>query len=71
MLRKAAREAILQKLETTYAGTKTALHYNSPFELLVAVVLSAQCTDDRVNIVTSRIFPRLNTPEKMGALTRE
>ena len=71
MLRKAAREAILQKLETTYAGTKTALHYNSPFELLVAVVLSAQCTDDRVNIVTSRIFPRLNTPEKMGALTLE
>ena len=69
MLRKAVREIVLNKLEATYAGTKTALNYNSPFELLVAVILSAQCTDERVNVVTSRIFPRLNTPEKMGALT--
>lgn len=69
MLRKAVRESVLNKLEATYAGTKTALNYNSPFELLVAVILSAQCTDERVNVVTSRIFPRLNTPEKMGALT--
>lgn len=71
MLRKAKREAILNILEATYKDTKTALHYNSPFELLVAVILSAQCTDDRVNVITSRIFPRLNTPEKMGALTQE
>ena len=42
-MRKAQREAILAKLEETYKGSKTALNYNSPFELLVAVILSAQC----------------------------
>ena len=46
-MRKAQREAILAKLEETYKGSKTALNYNSPFELLVAVILSAQCTDER------------------------
>ena len=71
MLRKAKREAILRILEETYKDTKTALNYNSPFELLVAVILSAQCTDERVNVITSRIFPKYNTPEKMGALTQE
>lgn len=71
MLRKSKREAILKILEETYKDTKTALNYNSPFELLVAVILSAQCTDERVNKITARIFPRLNTPEKMGALTQE
>lgn len=71
MMRKAKREAILSKLEATYKDTKTALNYNSPFELLVAVILSAQCTDERVNVITARMFPRLNTPEKMGALTLE
>ena len=70
-LTKAQKQAILAKLEETYKDTKTALNYNSPFELLVAVILSAQCTDERVNVITSRIFPRLNTPEKMGALTLE
>ena len=71
MMRKAKREAILNILEETYKDTKTALNYNSPFELLVAVIISAQCTDERVNVITARMFPRLNTPEKMGALTLE
>lgn len=71
MLKKTQREQALALLEETYKDTKTALHYNSPFELLVAVILSAQCTDERVNVITGRIFPRLNTPEKMGALTLE
>ena len=70
-LTKAQKQVIIAKLEETYKDTKTALNYNSPFELLVAVILSAQCTDERVNVITSRIFPRLNTPEKMGALTQE
>lgn len=70
MMRKAKREQILNLLEETYRGTKTALNYNSPFELLVAVIMSAQCTDERVNKITARIFPELNTPEKMGALTQ-
>lgn len=71
MLRKVKREAILNILHETYKDAKTALNYNSPFELLIAVILSAQCTDERVNVITARVFPRLNTPEKMGALTQE
>ncbi len=71
MLRKSKRESILALLEATYKDTKTALNYNSPFELLIAVILSAQCTDERVNKITARIFPEYNTPEKMGALTQE
>ena len=70
-LTKAQKQVILAKLEETYKDTKTALNYNSPFELLVAVILSAQCTDERVNVITARLFPHLNTPEKMGALTQE
>lgn len=69
-MNKATKTAILAALEKKYKGTTTMLHYNSPFELLCAVILSAQCTDERVNKVTARIFPRLNTPEKMGALTQ-
>lgn len=71
MLRKSKREAILKILEDTYSGTKTALNYNSPFELLIAVILSAQCTDERVNKITARLFPKFDTPEKMGALSQE
>lgn len=71
MIRKVQKLEILASLEEHYKDTETALHYNSPFELLVAVVLSAQCTDERVNKITARIFPRLNTPEKMGVLTQE
>ena len=71
MLRKEKRDAILKILEATYKDTKTALNYNSPFELLIAVILSAQCTDERVNKITARIFPKYNTPEKMGALSQK
>lgn len=67
---KALRARQLAILEDTYGDRRTALHYHSPFELLVAVVLSAQCTDERVNMITARIFPRLNTPAKMAALTQ-
>ena len=70
-MNKAQKQAVIAAFEKQYDGISTALHYQSPFELLVAVILSAQCTDERVNVITSRIFPRLNTPEKMGALTQE
>lgn len=70
-MRKQQREAILVLLEETYMGTETALNYSTPFELLVAVIMSAQCTDERVNKITARIFPKYNTPEKMGALSQE
>ena len=64
-------QAVLGGLEQTYKGQGTALHYGSPFELLVAVILSAQCTDERVNKVTARLFPAYDTPAKLGALTQE
>ena len=70
-MRKKDKQEIIAALEKRYNGIGTALHYNSPFELLCAVIMSAQCTDERINKITARIFPRLNTPEKMGALTQE
>ncbi len=48
---------------------KPALNFSSPYELLVAVILSAQCTDARVNIVTKELFKEHNTPEKMLLLS--
>lgn len=70
MRKKDRQEAIIKILAKTYKGAKTALHYHSTFELLVAVILSAQCTDERVNVITARLFPKYNTPKKMGALTQ-
>jgi len=67
----ARKQKILQILAETYHGTTTALTYSSPFELLVAVVLSAQCTDVRVNMITGRLFPKYNTPGEMLALGEE
>ena len=69
MKKKERQQAILQILEETYKGMDTALHYTTPFELLVAVILSAQCTDERVNKITARLFPKYNTPQKMGKLS--
>ena len=50
---------------------QTELHYGNPFQLLVAVVLSAQCTDRRVNMVTPALFAAYPTPEAMAAATEE
>ena len=50
---------------------KPALNFSTPFELLVAVVLSAQCTDQRVNLVTEKLFKNYSTPEKMLLLSQE
>lgn len=58
----------LKILEETYAGAIPELKFNSAFELLVAVILSAQCTDKRVNLVTAKLFPVANTPQKILAL---
>ena len=65
------KEEILSELARLYPNAKPALHFNSPYELLVAVVLSAQCTDERVNKVTEVLFKEHNTPEKMLALSQE
>lgn len=65
---KKIKEQQLEILAAVYHDAKPALIFNSPFELLVAVILSAQCTDKRVNIVTARLFKKANTPEKIAAM---
>jgi len=49
-------------LSNEYSDVKSGLNYNSPFELLIAVMLSAQCTDKRVNQVTEQLFSEAKTP---------
>ena len=73
---KAVREQQIAILEETYRGVKPALKFRNPFELLIAVILSAQCTDVRVNVVTERLFAKAPTPEAiigmgLGALEEE
>ena len=62
---------ILDYLKSRYPNPGPKLKFNSNYELLVAVILSAQCTDDRVNKVTEVLFQNYNTPEKMVTLTAE
>ena len=56
MRKKELYQHVLQYFEQTMDATETELHFSNPFELLVAVVLSAQCTDARVNIVTPALM---------------
>ena len=62
---------ILEILNEKFGKPECALKYNTPFELLVAVILSAQCTDVRVNIVTSEMYKKVNTPEQFANLPVE
>lgn len=55
---------IIKILKETYSDAKCSLNFTTPFELLVAVILSAQCTDDRVNKTTPSIFSRCSTPQE-------
>ena len=61
--------AILKALDEAYPQVECALTHCSPWELLVATILSAQCTDVRVNIVTPELFRRFPTPQKMAKAT--
>ena len=64
----AKRRAIFERLRAGNPAPATELAYASPFELLVAVVLSAQATDKGVNKATARLFPVANTPAAIAAL---
>jgi len=59
---KSCAKAVNQILKTIYPDVKTQLNYRNPFELLVATILSAQCTDKQVNSVTAELFNKLTTP---------
>jgi len=50
-------DKVLRELETLYPDARAELHFSNPFETLVATILSAQCTDKRVNMVTEKLFP--------------
>ena len=67
-MNKNKRQAIFDKLAEAIPDPKTELNYSSPFELLIAVVLSAQATDKGVNKATAKLFPVANTPETLVAL---
>ena len=63
---------VLSKLDKLYDPPKTFLHFRTPLDLLVAVILSAQCTDARVNIVTETIlYPKYKKPEDYLKVTRQ
>lgn len=73
--RRMKKKELYQKVQAYFEAAmpeaKTELHYNTPFELLVAVILSAQCTDKRINQVTPALFRDYPTPEAMALATPE
>jgi endonuclease III len=66
MTRKERFEKFIEYFSKHQPAAETELHYGNPYELLVAVILSAQCTDKRINIVTPAIFRDFPTPESMA-----
>ena len=67
----AKREEFFRRLAQAMPAPRSELEYTTPFELLVAVVLSAQATDKSVNLATAKLFKVANTPEKLAALGAE
>src|SRR5687768_18141485 len=54
---------VIRRLKRAYPDAKCSLNHSNPFELLIATILSAQCTDERVNIVTADLFRKYKKPE--------
>lgn len=71
MTKKERYEHVINYFETHVGLAETELQYNNPFELLVAVILSAQCTDKRVNLTTPKLFKDYPTPEALASSTPE
>jgi endonuclease-3 len=69
--RKTRVAEILRRLDRMYPGATCALHHRNPWELLVATILSAQCTDKRVNEVTPGLFKKYPTPRDFAAIKPE
>ena len=69
MIKKERYVKVLEYFQTHMPVAETELTYQNPFELLVAVILSAQCTDKRVNLTTPGIFEKYPTPETMAKAT--
>ncbi|WP_026894793.1 endonuclease III [Clostridiisalibacter paucivorans] len=71
MLNKQDIKQVLEILEETYPKAKSELNFSNPFELLIATILSAQCTDVRVNKITGELYKIYKTPEDFLKLTEE
>ncbi len=71
MRKRALYDFVVDYLNTTIPIAETELHFSNPFELLVAVILSAQCTDKRVNMVTPALFSAFPTVELLAAASVE
>jgi len=71
MTKKERYEKVLGWFEANAESAETELHYTNNYQLLVAVILSAQCTDKRVNMITPALFETYPTPEVMAASTPE
>lgn len=71
MTKKEKASYVITELERLYPETPVPLDHDSPFTLLIAVLLSAQCTDERVNKITPLLFARARTPQEMVQLTVE
>ena len=69
-MEKNTAKKIISTLSSNFLD-KPALNFTTPYELLIAVILSAQCTDERVNKVTKELFKEYSTPQKMLTLTQE
>ncbi|MBM6889585.1 endonuclease III [Bacteroides caecigallinarum] len=71
MRKKELYNKVIEYFEKAMPVAETELHYSNPFELLIAVILSAQCTDKRVNMITPPLFHDFPTPEALAASTPE
>ena len=71
MTKKELYRQVIERFEQAMPVAQTELHYTDPYQLVVAVVLSAQCTDKRVNMVTPALFAAFPTPQAMAAATEE
>ena len=71
MRKKERYEKVIAWFQENVPVAETELHYNNPFELLISVILSAQCTDKRVNMITAPLFHDFPTAEALAASTPE
>lgn len=71
MTKKEKVKKVIKVMHEKFGNPECALNFTTPFELLVAVILSAQCTDKRVNIVTEKMYKSVNSPEGFANLTVE
>ena len=71
MTKKERYEKVITWFQANVPVAETELHYKNPYELLIAVILSAQCTDKRINMITPKLYQVFPTPEALAVSTPE